>query len=67
MKIDDLEKVEIRVVLNSPIHYTHIQEKLREKCGDDEIFRADIMEVCRQYVWDNPEILDQFDISIKQC
>ena len=30
-----------------------------------DLTRAQLFEVCRRYVYDNPEILDEFDISIK--
>lgn len=66
MKLDDLRKLQISVKLHSPIHTSHIEEELKEKYGSDgEFTKAEVMEVCRQYVYDNPEILDEFDISIK--
>lgn len=66
MNIKEIDNLEIRVLLNSPIHSSNIKEAVIEEFGENaDLARSQLFEVCRRYVYDNPEILDEFDISIK--
>ena len=66
MNIKEIDNLEIRVLLNSPIHSSNIKNVIIEEFGETaDLTRAQLFEVCRRYVYDNPEILDEFDISIK--
>lgn len=66
MNIKEIDNLEIRVLLNSPIHSSNIKEALIEEFGENaDLTRSQLFEVCRRYVYDNPKILDEFDISIK--
>lgn len=66
MNIKEIDNLEIRVLLNFQIHSSNIKEAIIEEFGEAvDLTRDQLLEVCRRYVYDNPEILDEFDISIK--
>lgn len=66
MKIKEIDNLEIRIILDSQIHTSNIKKAVIEEFGETtDLTRAELFEVCRRYVYDNPEILDEFDISIK--